>query len=339
MHTAHLVAPYFPDGQLYVNLHGATQQVTVAGVLARFLRVLGQDTALIPADVEERAALYRTMLADCRVLIVLDDARDAEQVQPLLPGNPRCAVVVTARAQMPELIGATVVDVLPPDDARDLLAWIAGEKRTLAEPDATDDILAACAGLPLAIRIAGARLAARGNWTVRSLADRLADERRRLDELRAGNLAVRASFEVSFASLPGPRSGGPDPAQAFRLLGLWTGPSISLAAAAALLGKAEGATSDALEVLVDARLLESPEPDRYRFHDLLSVYAADRARSKETEQDRTAAITRLLTWYLHTIDAAAAIISPQPHQGSAGPSAHGTGPAGNRVTSGSPVLV
>jgi len=314
VHTAHQVARKFPDGQLYVNLRGAAQNVAVSAVLARFLRVLGVDAARIPADVEERAALYRTMLADRRVLIVLDDARDAEQVQPLLPGNPACAVVVTARGQLPEIVGAKVVelDVLPPEDALNLFARIVGEKRAIAEPAATEDVLVACAGLPLAIRIAGARLAARGSWTVRSLAGRLADERRRLDELRAGNLAVRVSFEVSFAGLPGPVSpGGPAPARAFRLLGLWTGPSISLPAAAALLGETEYATADALDVLVDARLLESPVPDRYRFHDLLRVYAADRARIQETEQDRMAAITRVLAWYLHTAEAAAKIIFPQ----------------------------
>jgi hypothetical protein len=173
-------------------------------------------------------------------------------------------------------------------------------------------VLAACAGLPLAIRIAGARLAARGGWNVHTLAGRLSNERRRLDELRAGNLAVRASFEVSFAGLAssvGP--GGVGPARAFRLLGLWTGPSIALPAAAALLGQPEPAVADALEVLVDAHLLDSPEPDRYRFHDLLRVYAADRALAQETDQDRQDAITRLLTWYLHTTETAARIISAQ----------------------------
>ena len=185
-------------------------------------------------------------------------------------------------------------------------------QRVSAESGAADEVLTACAGLPLAIRIAGARLATRGNWSIRSLANRLSDERRRLDELRVGNLAVRASFEVSFATLSGPAApGGPSPARAFRLLGLWTGPSIGLPAVAALLGEPEDEVAEALDVLFDAHLLESPEPDRYRFHDLLRVYAADRARTEETEQDRTAAITRILTWYLHTTEAAARVISPE----------------------------
>src|SRR5262249_31678036 len=181
-----------------------------------------------------------------------------------------------------------------------LFTRIVGQQRATAEPEATGEVLAACVGLPLAIRIAGARLATRGSWTVRALAGRLSDERRRLGELRAGNLAGRASFEGSFASLPGPAAPGEvGSAQAFRLLGLWTGPSFSLAAAAALLGEQEDAAADALDVLVDAHLLESPAPDRYRFHDLLRVYAADRARTQETEPDQKAAIGQVLTWSLH----------------------------------------
>jgi DNA-binding SARP family transcriptional activator len=312
VHTAHLVAADFPDGQLYANLHGATEPADPSEVLARFLRALGAEPAQIPLDEEERAAHLRTRLAGKRVLVVLDDARDAAQVRPLLPGSASAAVLVTCRRRLPELAGSKVLDldVLPRDEARRLFVLVAGEERADAEPAATNDVLAACAGLPLAIRIGGARLAARGSWTVRTLANRLADERKRLDELKVGNLAVRASFEVSFASLPGPEvPDGVDPAQAFRLLGLWTGRSVSLAAAAALLGEEEDAVADALDVLVDAHLLESPAPDRYRFHDLLRVYAADRARTQETEEVQQAAITRLLTWYLHTTEAAAKVIS------------------------------
>ncbi len=314
VHIAHALAPQFPDGQLYANLLGAAQPLDPAEVLARFLRDFGLDAATVPADPDERAGRYRTLLAGRRVLIVLDDARDAAQVRPLLPGSASCAVLITTRGQMPGLAGARAIDldVLPLDEARKLFDLVAGRERAAAEPAAADDVLAACAGLPLAIRIAAARLAARGSWTVRALADRLADEHKRLDFLRAGDLGVRASFEVSFTSLPGPEPpGGIDPARAFRLLGLWTGPSISLPAAAALLGEEENAAADALDVLLDTHLLESPEPDRYRFHDLLRVYAADRARTQVTEQDRPAAVIRLLTWYLHTVEAAARAISPQ----------------------------
>jgi DNA-binding SARP family transcriptional activator len=314
VHAAHLLRGEFPDGQLYATLFGATQSADPAEVLARFLRDLGADPARIPLAAEERAALYRTRLDGRRVLVVLDDARGIEQVRPLLPGSASCAVLITARNWLPELAGGAVLDldVLSDDEARALFTKIVGAKRVSAEPGAAAEVLTACAGLPLAIRIAGARLATRGNWSIRTLAGRLSDERGRLDELRVGNLAVRASFEVSFATLPGPAApGGPAPARAFGLLGLWTGPSISLPAAAALLGEPEDEVAWALDVLFDAHLLESPEPDRYRFHDLLRVYAADRARTEEAEQDRTAAITRVLTWYLHTTEAAARVISPE----------------------------
>ncbi len=313
VHAAHLLASQFPDGQLYANLLGATQPADPAEVLGRFLRDLGMDGHRIPLGEEERAAHFRTRLAGKQVLIVLDDARDAAQVIPLLPGSASCAVLVTTRNWLPELVGSAALDleVLSPDEGRELFTRVVGAKRVAAEPAAADEVLAACVGLPLAIRIAGARLATRSAWSVRTLADRLADERRRLDELRVGNLAVRASFEVSFASLRREAADGAGPAGAFRLLGLWTGPWIRLPAASALLGESEVATGDALDALVDAHLLESPEPDRYGFHDLLRVYAADRARTQETEQHRDDAVTRLLTWYLHTAEAAAAVISPQ----------------------------
>jgi DNA-binding SARP family transcriptional activator len=317
VHAAHLLASRFPDGQLYANLLGATQPVAAAEVLARFLRDLGMEGHRIPLGEEERAAHFRTRLAGKQVLIVLDDARDAAQVQPLLPGSASCAVLVTARGTLPELVGSEVIDldVLPRPEARALFGVVAGEERVAAEPAATEAVLKACAGLPLAIRIAGARLARRGAGTVRALAERLSDERRRLDEFRMGNLAVRASFEVSFTSLPGPVTpGGLDPARAFRLLGLWTGPSIGLPAAAGLLGEQEMATADALYVLVDAHLLESPAPEQYRFHDLLRVYAADRALTEEAEADRRGAITRVLAWYLYSAEAAARVISRQRRQ-------------------------
>jgi DNA-binding SARP family transcriptional activator len=322
VHAAHQLASRFPDGQLYANLLGATQPVAAAEVLARFLRDLGMDGHRIPLGEEERAAHFRTRLAGKRVLIVLDDARDATQVAPLLPGSASCSVLVTARGTLPELVGSKVIDldVLPRREARELFGVVAGEERAAAEPAATETVLRACAGLPLAIRIAGARLARRGGGTVRALADRLSDERRRLDTLRMGNLAVRASFEVSFTSLPGPAApGGLDPARAFRLLGLWTGTSIGLPAAVGLLGEPEDAAADALLVLVDAHLLESPAPEQYRFHDLLRVYAADRALTEEAEADRRGAITRVLAWYLHSVEAAARVISRQRRQVPLGP--------------------
>ena len=184
-----------------------------------------------------------------------------------------------------------------------------GPERAAAEPDATAEVLVACAGLPLAIRICAARLAARRQWRVGTLAARLRNEHRRLDELSIGDLAVRASFQVSYDSLRSPGR-GIDPARVFRLLGLWQGPSISLAAASALVGAPEDDTADALETLVDANLLESPAPDWYRFHDLLRVYATERAEAEEVESARGEAVGRLLRWYLDTAEAAANAVSP-----------------------------
>jgi DNA-binding SARP family transcriptional activator/tetratricopeptide (TPR) repeat protein len=314
IHAAHRLRPRFPDGQLYVDLLGASAQpLAPAGVLARFLRVLGVDDEHIPVDEDERAALFRTRLTGRRVLILLDNARDFAQIRPLLPGSSSCAVVVTSRRALPDLVAVSVridLDVLDPAEARALFSGIVGPDRAGADAEATGEVLAACAGLPLAIRIAGAWLAARPRWSVRALADRLRSEKDRLDVLKVGDLAVRASFEVSFADLPPAlTSDGIDPAQAFRLLGLWQGPVIGLAAAAALFGQPETATADALEQLVDVHLLESPAPYLYRFHDLLRVYAAERSAT-EPAQVRREATRRILSWYLHTTEAAARVISP-----------------------------
>jgi DNA-binding SARP family transcriptional activator len=314
VHVGHRLRTRFPDGQLYVNLRGASDQpATPADVLARFLRELAVDGAQVPASEDERAALYRTRLAGRRILVVLDDARDAAQARPLMPGSVSCGVLITSRNLLPDLVGSRLVDldVLNDDEARALLAEIVGTDRLDAEPDATDQVLAACAGHPLAIRIAGVRLTARTGWAIQALAGRLADERRRIDEFKAGDLAVRACFQVSFESLPAARPGRPDPARAFRLLGLWHGPSISLPAVSALLGEPEDNVADSLEMLVDAHLLQSLAAERYRFHDLLRVYAAEKAEAEESQQDRDEAVLRVLTWYLHTVEAAGRVISPQ----------------------------
>jgi tetratricopeptide (TPR) repeat protein/transcriptional regulator with XRE-family HTH domain len=318
MHVAHSLLAEFPDGQLYAHLLGTSQRpAEPAEVLARFLRELGMNSARIPAGEDERAAQYRSRLAGRRMLIVLDDARDAAQVRSLVPGFASSAVLVTSRNRMPDLAGRRLIDldVLEQDEARALFAAVVGQGRAEAEPEAAGEVLAACAGLPLAIRIAGARLAARSGWTVRTMAGRLSDERRRLDELKTGDLAVRTCFEMSFSSLPGRNQpDGIDPAHAFRLLGVWAGPSIGLPAAVALLGQPEEAVADALEVLVDAQLLQSPAPDRYQFHDLLRAYAADRVLVDESFEVRDQAVRRILTWYLHTVDAIAQLIAPHRYR-------------------------
>lgn len=238
-------------------------------MLGSFLRALGTPDERIPETLEERAALYRSTLAGRRVLVLLDNARDAAQVRPLLPGTEGCAALVTSRIRMVDLAGAHLVDldVMSPEEALQLFTRIVGEERVRAEREAALDVVGACGFLPLAIRIAASRLAARRTWTVSVLAAKLADERRRLDELQAGDLAVKATFELGYGQLE------PAQARAFRLLGLADGPDVSLAAAAAALDLPEHEAEDLLEALVDTSLLESAAPGRYRFHDLVRLYA------------------------------------------------------------------
>jgi DNA-binding SARP family transcriptional activator/tetratricopeptide (TPR) repeat protein len=312
VHVAHQVRDLFPDGQLYVHLSGASGQPAVPGeVLARVLRDLGVDGGKIPAGDEERAALYRTLLTGRRALILLDDAKDVAQVRPLLPGSASCAVLVTTRSMTPYLVSTEFVDLgaLAEPEALELFSRMTGDVRVAAEPEATTEILRACAGMPLAVRICAARLATRPRWRISTMAARLRDEQRRLDELQIGDLEIRASFHVSYDSL---RTGRHhvDPSHAFRLLGLWQGQRISLPAAAALIGEREEHVAGALEALVDANLLESPEPDWYQLHDLLRIFAIERAQAEETEQARLQAEQRLLQWYLGMTVAAAETISP-----------------------------
>jgi DNA-binding SARP family transcriptional activator len=316
VHAAHQVREQFPDGQLYVDLSGATAQPAAPGeVLARFLRDLGVDGNKVPAGADERAALYRTRLTSRRVLVLLDNAKDAAQVRPLLPGSASCAVLVTTRRRPTDLASTRFVDlnVLQTAEAMALFSRIVDDERPAEEPEATAEVLLACAGLPLAIRICAARLAARKHWKIATMAKRLRDERRRLDELKTGDLAVRASFQVSYDTLQ-TADYGADPARSFRLLGLWQGASISLPAAAALLGEEEDEMTEALETLVDANLLESPGPDWYRFHDLLKFYATERAQAEEPEEERAVAVARLLQWYLAMADASATTVSPHRYR-------------------------
>ncbi|MEU9127250.1 BTAD domain-containing putative transcriptional regulator [Kitasatospora sp. NPDC048540] len=314
VHSAHRAAACFPDGQLYMDLRGVqATPATPSDILACLLRDLGEPEDRIPASEDSRAARYRSLLADRRVLVVLDNARDAAQVRPLLPGSAGCAVLVTSRRRLGGLAGAVHLGLstLADTEAHELFAALAGHDRTAAEPAATARVVAHCAGLPLALRIAAARLAGRTSWNVSTLADRLADHTRRLDELRVEDLAVRATFQMSYAQLASPQ--GPEeihPALAFRLLGLAPGPEISLRAAAALLDHPAERVEDALEQLVDACLLESVAPERYRLHDLLRDFAAERAAAEEPTGRRRAAVGRVTGWYLDSLVEADAVLFP-----------------------------
>ncbi|MFE0803007.1 BTAD domain-containing putative transcriptional regulator [Streptomyces sp. NPDC058812] len=308
VHVAHQARAAFPDGQLYVDLQGAgARAVEPETVLGSFLRALGTADSAVPDSLEERAALYRSVLDGRRVLVLLDNARDAAQVRPLLPGTEGCAALVTSRVRMLDLAGAHLVDldVMSPEEALALFTKIVGEERVASEREAALDVVGACGFLPLAIRIAASRLAARRTWTVSVLAAKLADERRRLDELQAGDLAVKATFELGYGQLE------PAQARAFRLLGLADGPDISLAAAAAVLDLPEEDTEDLLESLVDTSLLESAAPGRYRFHDLVRLYArACAERDEHPPSERGAALSRLLDFYLATAAEVYAIERP-----------------------------
>ncbi|MFI0981254.1 BTAD domain-containing putative transcriptional regulator [Streptomyces sp. NPDC021093] len=308
VHVAHAARPHFPDGQLYVDLQGAgSRAAEPETVLGAFLRALGTPDTAIPDSLDERAALYRSTLDGRRVLVLLDNARDASQVRPLLPGTPGCAALLTARTRMVDLAGAHLIDldVMSPEEALQLFTRIVGEERVAAEREASLDVVGACGFLPLAIRIAAARLAARRTWTVSVLAAKLADERRRLDELQAGDLAVKATFELGYGQLE------PAQARAFRLLGLADGPDISLAAAAAVLDLPLYDTEDVLESLVDTSLLESASPGRYRFHDLVRLYArACAERDEHPATGRELALSRLLDFYLATAAGVYAIERP-----------------------------
>ncbi|MFI8790757.1 BTAD domain-containing putative transcriptional regulator [Streptomyces sp. NPDC055105] len=308
VHVAHAARPSFPDGQLYVDLQGAGPRAAEPEtVLGSFLRALGTADSAIPDSLEERSALYRSTLDGRRVLILLDNARDAAQVRPLLPGTEGCAALITGRVRMVDLVGAHLVDldVMSPEEALQLFTKIVGAERVASEREAALDVVAACGFLPLAIRIAASRLAARRTWTVSVLAAKLADERRRLDELQAGDLAVKATFELGYGQLE------PAQARAFRLLGLADGPDISLAAAAAVLDLPVESTEDLLESLVDTSLLESAAPGRYRYHDLVRLYArACAERDELPPEEREAAMSRLLDFYLATAARVYAIERP-----------------------------
>ncbi|MFB7619249.1 BTAD domain-containing putative transcriptional regulator [Kitasatospora sp. NPDC056181] len=291
VHVARRVRHRFPDGQLYVNLRGARPDPMDPGaVLVHFLRSLGVPESAVPEQPEERSALYRSLLAQRRVLVVLDDARDLAQLRPLLPGSEHCAVLVTSRSGLLGLAPTRHVDldVLEPDESLELLSRIAGRRRVQAEPAAARELLAACCHLPLAIRIVAARSALRPEWSLAAIGTRLADRRRRLAELSVHDLAVEACFQLSYDQLT------PDAAQAFRLLAVPQTADLSLPAAAAALELTEHATLDVLEDLVHAGLLESPAPDRYRYHDLLRLFAQARAEQLDPEAVRAGLVLRMI---------------------------------------------
>lgn len=319
LHVAHSLRAHFPDGQLWVQLAGSSSRPRDPGeMLGELLRALGVHGSAIPDRTRERAAVYRSRLADRRVLLVADDVASAPQLEALLPGTAGSAVIATSRLRLAGLPYADFLplDALSGDDALGMLSRIVGRARVIAEPEAARKLATECGLLPLAVRISGARLATRPSWPVSLMAKKLADERHRLDELQAGDLSVRASLAVSYETL------GEKAQRAFRRLGLLGPLDVADWIAGALLGEPDG--SDAVAELVDKSLLTPLRADvtgepRYRLHDLLHDYATERL-ADDPADERDAALDRALGgWLQLTHLAVSRLPAPPFHPPRTGP--------------------
>lgn len=304
VHAAHDARSSYPDGLLYLNLRGAdASALDPSDVLGRFLRATGLDSQAVPDDTLERSELLRSRLDGRRVLLLLDNAASEEQIRLLLPGTPGCTVVITSRTRLTGVEGARWIglDVLSPEQAVDLLAKIVESGRVTTQADDAAAIVRLCGWLPLAVRVAGARLAARPHWSLEHLFRVLADERHRLDGLATGDLGVRASIALSYRGLDDAA------ARLFRLLGTLDVPDFAGWVACAILETPLGDGITHLEALVDAQLLsvgagigagDAGGHYRYRFHDLVRLFARERAEAEETAENRTAAVSRGLGAWL-----------------------------------------
>ncbi len=344
MHWAHHARQSFPDGQLYADLRGFDRGGSVtdpAAVLRAFLDAYGVPVEKIPADIDAQSALYRSVLAGKRVLVVLDNARDAGQVRPLLPGTPGCAVLVTSRYQLTPLVtveGAhpVALDLLTVEEARDLLIRRIGEDRVTAEEAAVQEIIAACARLPLALALAAASCVTRPGLPVAGVASELRHSAGSLEALQSvdSGTDIRSVFYWSYQAL----SAGA--ARVFRLLGRHPGPDFTTAAAASLAATTIAEVQPLLTELVKASLLAPPVSGRYRLHDLLWTYAAELGESEEGPR-------RLFDHYLHTALSAALLLNPHrelpkvsaPHPGSTPEPLAGREDAGSWLTAERAVLL
>jgi len=314
IHWAHRHTERFPDGQLYVNLRGfdpSDAPLDPASVVRAFLDALAVPPARVPVDVEAQFALYRSRLSGTRTLIVLDNARDEGQVRPLLPGSAGCLALVTSRNQLSGLValdGAIPITVghLTRDESAELLALRIGRERVAQDVRATHALIDACARLPLALNIAAARAARHADTPLSALVQELLDTNQQLDLLSAGESAadVRAVFSWSYNTL------NAHTARVFRLLGLYPGPDIGVTAAASIAGVGRDQGRRSLEQLAAAHLITETAQDRYSMHDLLRAYAAEQARTHETDRDRDAAVQRVLDHWLHAGCAAVDLVYP-----------------------------
>lgn len=306
VHASHRVADDFPGGQLFADLHGgASRPVAAMQVLERFLRALGLPGSHIPDGLDERAEVYRNLVAARKILVVLDDAVDESQILPLLPGSGAAAVIITSRRRLTGLPGAThiEVNVFDVEKSLDLLARIVGDVRVQAQAQAAIAVAEHCGYLPLALRIAGARLAARPHWAIQQLVERLADETHRLDELRHGDMGIRTNISLTYEST------GEQAKQLFHLLALLDLPQFSGWLSAALLDLPVTQAEDLLDDLVNAQLIEttgsgSGVHSQYRFHNLIRVFARERLAAEEPAAARKAALERALGALLHLAEQA-----------------------------------
>ncbi|MFJ7912318.1 AfsR/SARP family transcriptional regulator [Kitasatospora sp. NPDC096204] len=312
---ARRVRERFPDGQLYVNLRGFDPSGTPMSpeeAVRGLLEGLGVPAERIPATVDAQSGLYRTLVADRRLLLVLDNAHDADQVRALLPGTTSCLVIVTSRRQLPGLlvdgyVRQLTLGLLDADGSRELLAGLLGPERVDAEPEAVAAVVERCARLPLALSIAAARAATAAHLPLSALAEELAQERHRIAALSTGDgrhTDLATVFSWSYRAL------SPVSARLFRLLGLHPGPDVGAPAAAAIAGLPEHGARSALAELTAANLLHQHAPGRYQFHDLLRAYATERALAEDPERDRHTALGRVLDHYLHTACAADRLLDP-----------------------------
>jgi tetratricopeptide (TPR) repeat protein/DNA-binding XRE family transcriptional regulator len=330
LHWAHQVAGLFPDGQLYVNLRGFDPSgipATPAEAVRGFLNALGVPPERIPAGHDAQEGLYRSLLAERAMLIVLDNARDEAQVRPLVPASPASVVLITSRSQLVGLAAADgarllTLDVLTHREAVQLLTARIGRDRAAAAPAAVDEIARLCAHLPLALAVTAARAAARPRLPLTELTAELRDAAGRLDALDAGEAAASVTAVFSWSC----RQLSPAAARMFRLLGVHPGPDISIPAAASLAGTGQPEARRLLGELARGCLITEHAPGRYAFHDLLRAYAARQAEGCETQRDRDAAARRVLGHYLHTAARAAALLRPSQEQFVLDPPRPGTCP-------------
>lgn len=313
LHWAHENLDRFPDGQLYVNLRGfdpSGTPVTPAAAVRGFLDALRVPASLIPVDNDAQAALYRSLVADSRMLILLDNARDSGQVIPLLPGSSSCMVLITSRELLTGLVTAhearpLPLDVLDDESARELLVKRLGLERVNAEPDAVSELIDYCAGLPLALSIVAAHAATHTSFPLDELAAELGETSARLDALDGMELTSNLGAALSWSY----RALEPTTAEMFRVLGIAPGPDISVPAAAVLADLQSGAALRQLRLLEKAHLVQRYSPTRYRMHDLVRLYAADRAADGPPGSD-AAALRRLLLYYLHASYAGERMLYP-----------------------------